>query len=256
MSEEKKSHIIGIYNYCDRWCEKCSFTDRCLVFTQESKIISHEIMNDGELPDLEDIMKDLPDFEDEDELFEGDFDEDDFFDPADDLPNDDYEEKFKEMERRVDNHPLTKMGNDYFEKSDQLLKELHNNYDFYNLIPEKIEDEKLKLIYPHFETVAYYHTFIYVKIKRALSGKEDLNDEFDDDLKDAASSDMNGTAKVVAISLNNSIAALNNLFNLLSKYEDQLEELMILAGKLLNLLEVEFPDYKNFIRPGFDESEK
>lgn len=22
--------IEGIYNYCDRWCEKCSFTARCL----------------------------------------------------------------------------------------------------------------------------------------------------------------------------------------------------------------------------------
>ena len=23
-------YISGIYNYCDRWCERCSFTSRCL----------------------------------------------------------------------------------------------------------------------------------------------------------------------------------------------------------------------------------
>ena len=27
--------IPGIYNYCDRWCERCSFTARCLVYAQE-----------------------------------------------------------------------------------------------------------------------------------------------------------------------------------------------------------------------------
>jgi predicted protein tyrosine phosphatase len=23
--------IPGIYNYCDRWCERCPFTSRCLI---------------------------------------------------------------------------------------------------------------------------------------------------------------------------------------------------------------------------------
>src|ERR1700730_17566910 len=27
--------ISGIYNYCDRWCERCPFTARCLVFATE-----------------------------------------------------------------------------------------------------------------------------------------------------------------------------------------------------------------------------
>src|ERR1700679_1845997 len=27
--------ISGVYNYCDRWCERCSFSDRCLVYAEE-----------------------------------------------------------------------------------------------------------------------------------------------------------------------------------------------------------------------------
>src|SRR3990172_2756607 len=27
--------ISGIYNYCDRWCERCPFTTRCLVYATE-----------------------------------------------------------------------------------------------------------------------------------------------------------------------------------------------------------------------------
>src|SRR5437870_480905 len=27
--------ISGIYNYCDRWCERCSFTSRCFLYATE-----------------------------------------------------------------------------------------------------------------------------------------------------------------------------------------------------------------------------
>src|SRR6266550_5370152 len=29
--------ISGIYNYCDRWCERCPFTSRCLVYASEKE---------------------------------------------------------------------------------------------------------------------------------------------------------------------------------------------------------------------------
>ncbi len=33
-----------IYNYCDRWCERCLYTDRCRIFVMEKtlKITYHE----------------------------------------------------------------------------------------------------------------------------------------------------------------------------------------------------------------------
>jgi len=30
--EVDEGFILGVYNYCDRWCEKCPFTSRCRVF--------------------------------------------------------------------------------------------------------------------------------------------------------------------------------------------------------------------------------
>ena len=29
--------ISGIYNYCDRWCERCSFTSRCMNFALDDE---------------------------------------------------------------------------------------------------------------------------------------------------------------------------------------------------------------------------
>src|SRR5437588_461361 len=32
---ENPDFISGIYNYCDRWCERCPFTSRCMVYATE-----------------------------------------------------------------------------------------------------------------------------------------------------------------------------------------------------------------------------
>ena len=40
--------ISGIYNYCDRWCERCPLTTRCLVYATEQ-------VNHHESPESQDI---------------------------------------------------------------------------------------------------------------------------------------------------------------------------------------------------------
>src|SRR5258708_37804689 len=40
--------ISGIYNYCDRWCERCPFTSRCLVYATEKE-------DEDESPESRDI---------------------------------------------------------------------------------------------------------------------------------------------------------------------------------------------------------
>ena len=32
--ETQDGFIIGVYNYCDRWCERCSLASRCRVFAE------------------------------------------------------------------------------------------------------------------------------------------------------------------------------------------------------------------------------
>ena len=35
--------IAGIYNYCDRWCERCTFTSRCAVYEDETGLSPEEL---------------------------------------------------------------------------------------------------------------------------------------------------------------------------------------------------------------------
>src|ERR1044071_3914873 len=41
--------VSGIYNYCDRWCERCAFTSRCLLYASEQ---ADPDANDPEVRDL------------------------------------------------------------------------------------------------------------------------------------------------------------------------------------------------------------
>jgi hypothetical protein len=36
--ETQDGFILGIYNYCDRWCERCSLASRCRVYTEDLKM--------------------------------------------------------------------------------------------------------------------------------------------------------------------------------------------------------------------------
>ena len=264
MNKEKKTYIEGIYNYCDRWCERCRFTANCYLFTTESRIASHQILNDGEMPKAEDIFPQLEDIDEEDDNFFTDDDEDeDFFqsdvqkDSFGELPDSGGEEFTPEEEEDDDKEffetnktLLEQLGNEYLLKAHPLIKKIDEKY---SSPKEAITDTVLKKLYDNFEIFAWYHAFIYVKFKRALHGKKDILEEDDEEMKEIHAYDMNGTAKIATISVNNSIEALNELFGILPDFSKEISELLVILGKLKNEAEKEFPDCKNFKRPGFDE---
>lgn len=258
MSEEKKTYIPGIYNYCDRWCEKCEFTSNCYLFTTESRITSHQILNNGELPEADDIFK-AEDFADSDEIIneEEDFfvdNEDDYFDIDDELSQEDYEEYIQRKRSSLEENKtlLEELTKEYLDKSHKLVKAIDKKDNLSQPPKENLEVSFTKNLYNNFEIFCYYHMFIHVKFKRAIHGKIDLAEEDDDEMKEISKDDMNGSAKVATISVNNSIAALNELFGLLPEYIKEIGELLVLLGKIKNEAEKEFPDCMSFKRPGLD----
>ncbi len=36
--EVREGFIVGIFNYCDRWCERCPLTSRCRVFADMAEL--------------------------------------------------------------------------------------------------------------------------------------------------------------------------------------------------------------------------
>jgi hypothetical protein len=246
---EDKNYIAGIYNYCDRWCEKCTFTVNCMLFTKESRIITKELLKNHELTDIKDAMFPLPPDEDEQEEHleqaeEELYEEDDYYEDEDLPPHE------SELSRPM--HLLEVLSDEYFDKTHTFLDELFEKYKLYRPLNERQDNPKINSIFNQFEVINWYHTFIGAKITRALMAKSDLIND-DEDIKEFAMQDINGSAKVAAIGITKSIESLNRLYLILDSYHTVISELLILAGKILNHLDLEFPGYKDFIRPGLDK---
>jgi hypothetical protein len=47
----QEGFIVGVYNYCDRWCERCPFTSRCRLFAD---VAMHEAMSTSDLKPVAD----------------------------------------------------------------------------------------------------------------------------------------------------------------------------------------------------------
>src|SRR3972149_12258461 len=121
MDKEKKTYISGIYNYCDGWCEKCQFTSNCYLFTTQSRIASHEILNNGELPKAEDIFKKEDFYDENDDGENNDFFDNDDFDIGDDIPDFDDDEDVDDFSLG-DLEEERKNRRDFFETNKTLLE--------------------------------------------------------------------------------------------------------------------------------------
>lgn len=246
---DNKEYISGIYNYCDRWCEKCSFTSNCLLYTNESKIITHEILNNGDLTGIEKIF--MPDFPDEDG--EDDYDgEDDFIFNQEDITD----EEIKPLRQLLDDmppHSLELLADEYFETAHTFLNDLNDKFNLYPVDKDRLVNQEYAKLSDLFDVVSWYHIFIGAKIKRALLGKADLLQEDDEDVRSFTTDDINGSAKVASIGVAKSVESLNQMYNLLEEYHPQISSLLVTAGKIQNEITEEFPGYKEFMRPGLDD---
>jgi hypothetical protein len=224
--------ISGVYNYCDRWCERCPLTSRCLVYATEQE--------DNDSPQTRDLHN---------EAFWGKLTA--IFHETRELmvawarqagvdlsaTNEDDDTRHKRKRGLVDNHPLTKAGKKYANAATDWFREFDQTIEISDL-----EDAR--------EVIQWYQYQIAVKTMRALSGRKE---ELEEDPEIAGfPKDSDGSAKVALIGIDRSMAAWR-MMQLSSP--DRLESIVPLILQLEGLrlrLEHGFPAARDFIRPGFD----
>ena len=252
---QNPDNIPGIYNYCDRWCERCAFTSRCLNFQMGEEMKDGKEINDLEnekfWEDMDNIFNVTHEMLDEKAEEEGI-----------DLNVIEWTEEDKENERKLDesvrNHPCAAASKEYYEVVNQwfkaheeLFKDKENELNkqlFLGFLSSDPEKEAVT-IKDAIEVITYYLFFINVKIMRALHGKLEDRDEILDEFP----KDSDGSAKIALIAIDRSISAWGKLLKHLPASEDEIFEFLILLERLRNMTEKEFPDARKFVRPGFDE---
>lgn len=227
-----KNLISGIYNYCDRWCERCHFTERCNLYRiekEEGLSGSNEISMKDSLNRVSNIFALTMDMLNQ---MAGEY--------GIDLNN------LQELE--LPKHipgALEKLATDY---GHDVFKWINKNHNFFNHqidIYSSIDENISKMIVEVIQIISWYGPLIGAKIHRSMYGEIDADE--------TERYDKLGSAKIALISIERSIGAFSFiLFNLPDKEDESLDFLVTLA-KIKRLLEDIYPDAMSFKRPGFDD---
>lgn len=249
-----KRFIAGIYNYCDRWCERCPFTSRCMNFAmgeeqfgdQESLDITNDLFWQKMTETLQvtlDLLKEMAEEKGID---------------LDSLEMDDTEEEEKLIEEATENHECCRAARAYadmvdrwFDSTEALFQKWKDGTDSETEInpPEAGPGEGSDSLNDSVQVVRWYQFQIWVKLVRAVRGAFHEDSDFEEEYQ----KDSDGSAKVALTGIDRSIAAWGEIRKHFLVQEKETIELLLHLEGLRKRVEEVFPMAREFIRPGFDE---
>ncbi len=239
--------ISGIYNYCDRWCERCPFSSRCMVYASEKED------DDGD-PEARDVTNEAfwrklaSIFEDTKQMMahwakEAGID----LNQVDEAANERREKRRSDAAR----DELAVAAGDYANTVTKWFTGFDQVLNVTDLPPHEAEAEEMEQIEEAREVIHWYQYQIAVKLMRALSSRSD-EAEWPVEAADEAK-DSDGSAKVALIAMDRSVSAWRLMQMCLPERADTVIPMILELERLRQSTELRFPKARDFIRPGFDE---
>jgi hypothetical protein len=228
LMEIQDGFIVGIFNYCDRWCETCRFTSRCRLFASQAE---YEAAADPALKAVADAPP-HPDDVRETPAWLAEL----------------IRECNEAAEAALAAPPTAEPLIAPLPPADANLSRRAEEYAsrVMDWLQTREPASPVPLTDPR-STISWFCTMIASKTSRALSGLADR------DFEDGEPRDCDGSAKVALIGIDRSITAWRDLVSVAAVTDHEatpyLDELHWLRGELLT----RFPRAFSFVRPGFDE---
>jgi hypothetical protein len=229
--EIQDGFIVGVFNYCDRWCETCRFTSHCRLFADKALYEASQDANFKALADAPPLPEEIP--------------------PP---PSREMQEFFDELNEAAE-QPLTpeelKLVDPRPSASHQHMIDRAKAYGFRAIdwLAAQPEAERSGSDQAPINVIGWFSIFISAKIHRAACSLAtfDSDDEFP--------ADHDGSAKAALDGIDRSHAAWLALIEAGSVSEREAHPFVVDLVWLGEALEREFPKARDFIRPGFDEPE-
>jgi hypothetical protein len=249
----KGNFIAGIYNYCDRWCERCTFTTRCRNYETTGKLspeqvdVSNKIFWDAISSNFEkaicllhkaareqgiDLTKMIAEEQQDRRSF---------------LRTASQEHLLSSLCKQYQAvvRPFDEKGEGFADKTRELTHHVHLGIKS----PEEA-GHTVAGIGDCFDVIQWYVFFMDAKLQRALRGKME-GEKWE--IENGYQRDSDGSAKIALIAIERSISAWIRLYELMPESEDTALEALSLLTRLKQKSEEEFPQAMQFKRPGFDE---
>jgi hypothetical protein len=248
--------IPGIFNYCDKCCDRCAFATRCSIFPGVGNLRPEfEMSNEQLLNVISDKLKGLS------ELFEQ---RDVFLSITSETCEEPDTNSFDEeeiLEPVIEGSSLVSRSRDYCRQATIWLK--NRSLDPYVAdlqakvrVGIKTEDEvseELDILQELLNEIQRFTTFIPAKLKRALFSARTLRRW---EKENGLQNDCDGSAKIALIAIERSMESWKKILHEFPTEEDDclafLVDLQHLQGAILD----KFPNAPHFVRPGFDESNR
>ncbi len=261
MSDENEI-IPGIFNYCDRWCQRCPMTHRCLLALQEAV---DEATSAGER-DNESFWEEIQrKFTEVREMVKREFEARGLtIEEVEPDPEGAEAEAREERrrERRIENHPCAKASMAYATRSGEFLRDENvegafasHGWPIEKLRGESLEvgaDEDFERIWNAVQVIAWYQYQIAVKLQRAIDGIDDEDDEEIQALPDYIR-DSDGSAKVALIGIDRSLAAWGEVREMLPELGEEVFDMMLELDGVRRCAEAVFPNARAVRRRGFEK---
>ncbi|MEZ4959888.1 MAG: hypothetical protein R2830_08720 [Saprospiraceae bacterium] len=240
--EENEHYIDSIYNYCDRWCERCKYTARCYSFQMD--------VEDG----IDPLYKDLSDEEiwaqvgkrlaQTFELLrqhaaEAGIDLDNLPDVEEEPPS----ERAARLEAQCEDihKEYIESCRLFFEENKAYFEEKGQetiSWVEMGLSGEQEALAKWEEVKAQSEVIHWYTFFIGVKMRRAIGGLDDMHE---DHWGSPEQSDANRTARIVMLAIERSMAAWQAMLDAFPEKEDGIIQVLALLSKFRRMVVTNFP---------------
>ena len=231
--------IDSISSYCDRWCERCPFTDRCAVYACQIAIAMCGDAAAGlelALGDPQPVSGTLPE-----PPWAAALDAAIRLSPKEER---DFARRERRRRKRLKRLPLSRLAHEFTLAA---LVWLRDRRGALAATADPILNEAI-------EVAGHDAMLIGAKLHRAVNGRDRSRSGDEDSDVPAVQSDWNGSAKVALLSIERSHLAWQTIATATddpeaSTFAEQLE-------RLRSLVRDEFPRAMEFVRPGFDEPQQ
>jgi hypothetical protein len=255
MSTHNPNFIPGIYNWCDRWCERCAFIARCSVGAEEM-----ELMRQGQELDNEIFWNKIAEnFEKARTLLYKAAAR--FGIDLDAIPQEELDAAQREHDvafKSARKDARTTLAHEYAAavhkwmnsaQFEALAIRAQQEIDL-GIVTQEASQAQALAFKECIDVVRWYHTIIPSKIHRAVMEIHDTS-RWDEGPEEQQL--HNGSAKVALISIERSIQAWGGLMHVMHEEEDAIIRLLAMLQKLQRLMVQKFPLAEKFKRPGFDD---
>lgn len=241
--------IPGIYNYCDRWCERCDHKTHCMSFVMGKKMEERGGFNLDEemVQEDENVWARLKNvFESTYEVLhelaeERGMNVEDIY-ASENIDKEFWGEDYENVDIKgtrenvvIENSDIIRICLIYQDLADKCLEKS------FELLDDKGKESDEAL-----DVIDWYQDLMQAKMRRALYGYYHADTGLEQ------KEDYNGSAKVALIAIDRSVESWKILLSYGEEIHREMMQILVVLEQLKKDIKFQFPDAEKFQRPGFE----